>query len=91
MSYVNINIQAFAPGTYTFSWSRLKKTPSQLVTELSKKNSAINVDVCPPVLRRSKPIPIPPKKEEVIEVSHENICTNYDSDFDFFKNFFESK
>ncbi len=88
---MNINIQAFASGTYTFSWSRLKKTPSQLVTELSKKNTAINVDICPPVLRRTKPIPIPIKKKEVIEVSPVNLCTNYDSSFFFFKNFFESK
>jgi hypothetical protein len=89
MSYMNINIQAFAPGTYTFSWSRLKKTPSQLVTELSKKNITINVDVCPPVLRRTKPIPIPIKKEEVIEVSPVNLCTNHGWSLDFFESLFK--
>ena len=88
MSYMNINIQAFAPGTYTFSWSR-QKTPSQLVTELSKKNTAINVDVCPPFLRRSKPIPIPIKKEEAIEVSHVNLCTNNDWSLEFFESLFK--
>ena len=89
---MNINIQAFAPGTYTFSWSR-QKTPSQLVKELTKKNTAINVVVCPSVLRRTKPIPIPIpiKKEEVIEVPPVNPCTINDWRLDFFESLFESK
>lgn len=90
MSYMNINIQAFAPGTYTFSWSR-QKTPSQLVKELTKKNTAINVDVCPSVLRRTKPIPIPIKKEEVIEVPPVNPCTINDWSLDFFESLLESE
>ena len=90
MSYMKINIQAFAPGTYTFSWSR-QKTPSQLVKELTKKNTAINVDVCPSVLRRTKPIPILIKKEEVIEVPPVNPCTINDWRLDFFESLFESK
>jgi len=65
---MNINILSFAHSTYTFSWT-IQKTPSQLVTELSKKNNVINVDKCRPVLRRTKPIPIPIKIEEVIDDS----------------------
>ena len=87
MVYKNINIRAFAPSTYTFSWSR-QKTPSQLVKELTKNNTAINVDMRPPILRRTKPIRI--KMEEVIEVSPVNLCTKYESEFDFFS-FFESE
>ena len=82
MSYVNINGPAFAPSTYTFSWIS-QKTPSQLVTELCKKKKT-NVDICPPILRRTKSIRIKP--EEVIEDSTVNHCTNYDNDngFNFF-------
>ena len=85
MSYMNINIQAFAPGTYTFSWSR-QKTPSQLVKELCKKKKTA-IDICSPVLRRSKPIPIPKKTEEKIEDSPITInhCIKNDSIFDFFR------
>ena len=64
---MSINVPAFAHSTYTFSWVRQKKTPSQLVRELSKKNTAFNIDMRPSILRRTKPIRI--KMEEVIEVS----------------------
>ena len=67
MIHININVPAFSHGTYTFSWIRQKKPPSQLVSELSKKNTVINVNMSPPILRRTKPIRI--KMEEVIEVS----------------------
>jgi hypothetical protein len=83
---MNINVSAFAPSTYTFSWIS-QKTPSQLLTELCKKKKTA-IDICSPVLRRSKPIPIPKKPEEVIEDSTVNHCTNNDNDNGF--NFFGS-
>ena len=87
MVYKNINIRAFAPSTYTFSWSS-QKTPAQLLTELCKKKKT-NVDIRPPILRRTKPIRI--NKEEVIEVPPVNPCTNYVSNFDFFNRFLKWK
>ena len=85
MSYVNINGPAFAPSTYTFSWIS-QKTPSQLLTELCKKKKTA-IDICSPVLRRSKPIHIPKKTEEKIEDSPITInhCIKNDSIFDFFR------